>query len=187
MISLARSRSSFISRATISTAALRSLLMASVALRVARSTALSVFGFSFSILPLATMPACTCSQSTGPSLPGMLLLLPVKYSLPPASFMARNVHGAHAAIASMSPLARGVGARSVPADVDLEAFLLEVAELIGDGELRRHLRIAHEPRVDLAHLRLLGEGVGGGAERDESGQHGDLDTHERAPFIYCRS
>src|SRR5439155_15934189 len=45
---------------------------------------------------------------TGPSLPGMLLLLPVKYSLPPASFMARNVHGAHAAIASMSPLASAV-------------------------------------------------------------------------------
>src|SRR5438477_8631236 len=83
-----------------------------------------------------------------------------------------------------APHARQVGARDVPADVDLEAFLLEVAELIGDGELRRHLRIAHEPRVDLAHLRLLGEGVGGGAERDESGQHGDQDTHERAPFIY---
>ena len=59
-------------------AVLRSVLMASVALRVARRTALSVFGFSLSILPLATTPAWTWSQSTGPSLPGMLLLLPVK-------------------------------------------------------------------------------------------------------------
>jgi hypothetical protein len=77
-----------------------------------------------------------------------------------------------------TPHARQVGARDVPADVDLEAFLLEVAELVGDGELRRHLRIAHEPGVDLRQLGLLRERVGGGAERDDSDEDGDQDTHE---------
>src|SRR3989442_939151 len=65
-----------------------------------------------------------------------------------------------------APHARQIGGREVPADVDLEAFLLEVAELVGDGELRRHLRIAHEPGVDLGQLGLLRECVGGGADRD---------------------
>jgi len=68
----------FISRDTIFTAPSRSLLIESVALRSARRTAFSVLGFSFSILPLATTPACTCSQSTWPSLPGIMLRLPVK-------------------------------------------------------------------------------------------------------------
>ena len=44
----------------------------------ARSTAFSVFGFSFTIFALATTPAWTRSQSTWPSLPGMKLRLPVK-------------------------------------------------------------------------------------------------------------
>src|SRR5262249_12262431 len=80
-----------------------------------------------------------------------------------------------------APHARQVGARDVPADVDLEPFLLEIAELIGDGELRRHLRIADQPCVDFRDFRFLGE-RGGDAERDESRQQHDHDTHERAPF-----
>ena len=35
-----------------------------------------------SILPLATTPACTCSQSTWPSLPGTKLRLPVNWPWP---------------------------------------------------------------------------------------------------------
>jgi hypothetical protein len=71
MMSRARPSSIFISRATIFTAASRSVLIVFVAFSRARSTALTAFGLSFSILPLATTPAWTRSQSTWPSLPGM--------------------------------------------------------------------------------------------------------------------
>ena len=46
----------------------------------------------------------------------------------------------------------------VPARVDLDALGLEVAHLVGHRELRGHLRVAHEPGVDLGDLGLaLGE------------------------------
>ena len=63
--------------------------------------------------------------------------------------------------------------RSVPAmyqrGLTLMPFGLEVAELVGDRELRGHLRVAHEPGVDLGELGLaLGERVAGqGEERDQ--------------------
>src|SRR5262249_40437365 len=81
-----------------------------------------------------------------------------------------------------APHARQSGARDVPADVDVEPLLLEVAELVGDRELRGHLRVTHEPGVDFGHFGLLREGIGGRAEGDEHGQDGDQDTHNAAPF-----
>src|SRR5438128_688543 len=53
-----------------------------------------------------------------------------------------------------APHRRQVGPGDVPARVDLDPLLLEVAQRVGHRELRRHLRVPHEPRVHLAELRL---------------------------------
>src|SRR2546425_984913 len=200
MMSRASPSSIFISLATIFTAASRFVFSASVAFFRARRIAFSVLGFSFSILPLTTTPACTWSQSTWPSLPGMKLRLPVKYTWPPACFTALKTHGAQAAMASMSPLAsaemdvagaphrRQIGTRDVPARVDLDAFGPEIAQLLGHRELGGHLRIAHEPGIDLGHLELgLGQGVARSREADQQRQQDDQGSHRLAPFEQCAS
>ena len=56
-------------------------------------------------LPLATTPACTCSQSTLPSLPGIRLRLPVKYTLPPACFRAPRASPPRSQSPSSTPCA----------------------------------------------------------------------------------
>src|SRR3989442_1419827 len=180
MMSRASPSSIFISLATNFTAASRFVFSASVAFFRARRIAFSVLGFSFSILPLTTTPACTWSHSTLPSFPGMKLRLPVKDTLPPACFTALNTHGA--------PHRRQIGTRDVPARVDLDAFGPEIAQLLGHRELGGHLRIAHEPGIDLGHLELgLGQGVARSREADQQRQQDDQGSHRLAPFEQCAS
>ncbi len=69
-----------------------------------------------------------------------------------------------------------IDGRSVPAmyqrGLTLRPSVLEVADLVGHRELRRHLRVAHEPGVDLGDLGLLGQGVGAAPRRGRRARPG---------------
>ena len=77
-----------------------------------------------------------------------------------------------------APHRRQLGPVDVPARVDLEALVLEVAHLVGDGELGGHLEVAHQPRVDLGELGLLGAALDGDAEDEDHDNEDDSGSHE---------
>src|SRR5581483_748020 len=79
--------------------------------------------------------------------------------------------GEHALAVHLHLAGRGqalhVGAADDPLDRDVQPLVLEVAELAGERDLRRLLRIAHRPDLHLRHLgwRLGGRGGGRGGRR----------------------
>src|SRR5439155_2852167 len=81
-----------------------------------------------------------------------------------------------------APHRRQVGSGDVPARIDLDPLLLEVAHRVGHRELRRHLRVPHEPGVHLAELGLLRERAARLPEDDERRQHHRQLSHPTAPF-----
>src|SRR2546426_54113 len=81
-----------------------------------------------------------------------------------------------------APHRRQVGPGDVPARTDLDPLLLEVAQRVGHGELRRHLRVPHEPRIHLAELRPLRERTARLPEDEKRRQHHRQLSHPTAPF-----
>src|SRR3989454_375166 len=81
-----------------------------------------------------------------------------------------------------APHRRQVGPGDVPARTDLDPLLLEVAQRVGHGELRRHLRVPHEPRIHLAELRPLRERTARMPEDEKCRQHHRQLSHPTAPF-----
>src|SRR3989442_435138 len=66
--------------------------------------------------------------------------------------------------------------------VDLTLLARDVAQRVGHGELRRHLRVPHEPRIHLAELRPLRERTARLPEDEKRRQHHRQLSHPTAPF-----